>query len=219
MEGVKNRYKEHSQAERLKYFIKGAKPALRTTNQKTRTPNIPSWNFRMLRINRRSSNLCKQKWVTRGEMKLQVAVDLSEGSTGRQATVRWCSREHNIQLRMIPSQTIMCVCVCVCVCVIYKDSENLPFIYTTFLGKYLSYVPWLPSLSFQPHSPHSRLRPPFLKGEYQEVPWMPGVGSMPTPKSGIQPGLMGGRTKQNKLPRELTGFVTRKDQEDQRLQC
>ena len=33
---------------------------------------------------------------------------------------------------------------------------------------------------------------------------MPGVGSTPIPKSGIQPRLMGGRTKQNKLPRELT---------------
>ena len=60
-EGVKKGYKEHSQAERLKCFINGAKPALRTTNQKTRTSNIPSGNFRMLTINRRSSNLCKGK--------------------------------------------------------------------------------------------------------------------------------------------------------------
>lgn len=139
---------------------------------------------------------------------------LSEGSTGRQATVGWCSREHNVQRRTIPSQTIACMCV------IYKDSENLPFIYTMLLRKYLSYFPWLPSLSFQPHSPHSRFHPPFLKGEYQEVRWMPGVGSMPIPKSGIQPRLIRGRTKQKSFPGNwLTGFVTRKDQEGQRLQC
>lgn len=110
-----------------------------------------------------------------------------------------------VQRRKIPSQTIACMCV------IYKDSENLPFIYTMLLRKYLSYFPWLPSLSFQPHSPHSRFHPPFLKGEYQEVRWMPGVGSMPIPKSGIQPRLIRGRTKQNKLPRELTdGFCDQK---------
>ena len=44
---------------------------------------------------------------------------------------------------------------------------------------------------------------------------MPGVGSMPIPKSGIQPRQMGDRKTQNKLPRGLRGFVTKKDQEGQ----
>lgn len=71
-----------------------------------------------------------------------------------------------------------------------------------------------PFLSFQPHSPHSRFHPPFLKGEYQEVPWIPGVGSMPIPKTGIQPRLMGGRDKTEQASQELTdGFCGQKGPE------
>ena len=157
-------------------------------NQKTCAFHPSSWNFRTPGRRKRSSNLSKQKQVTRKEWRLPR--QLTSKKAAQDARQLWGDIPVNLAFNW---EWYLAKLSSVCM----ENLQGLKLIDAAFLIKLLSLLP-IPSstiLLTLITTTHSRFHPHFPKEGDQEVP-----GHVPTPKACTQHWLMGGRKTQNELP-------------------